>query len=129
MLNCGAFGGSRLPPRFVSASLYDMQAEKAQAMPPDSTSVSTADARSGPRLPGMFSRYKDRIEEELGRAVPDTDGADVHLLLRYHLGWVDRRGGMAISASSQGKALRPTLCMFACEALKPDCASAMPAAG
>ena len=86
-------------------------------MPPDSTSVSTAGARSGPRLPGMFFRYKDRIEEELGRAVPETTGADVHLLLRYHLGWVDRHGDSAISASSQGKALRPTLCMFACEAL------------
>ena len=88
-------------------------------MPPDSTSVSTAGARSGPRLPGMFSRYKDRIEEELGRAVPETTGSDVHLLLRYHLGWVDRHGDSAISASSQGKALRPTLCMFACEALTP----------
>ena len=86
-------------------------------MPPDSTSVSTADARSVPKLPGMFSRYKDRIEDELGRAVPETAGADVHLLLRYHLGWVDRNGDSAASASSQGKALRPTLCMFACEAL------------
>ena len=93
-------------------------------MPPDSTSVSTADARSGPRLPGMFSRYKDRIEEELGRAVPETAGADVHLLLRYHLGWADRNGESAASASSQGKALRPTLCMFACEALSPaNCVS------
>ena len=97
-------------------------------MPPDSTSVSIADARSGPQLPGMFSRYKDRIEEELGRAVPETSGADVHLLLHYHLGWVDRRGNPALSTSSQGKALRPTLCMFACEALNPDFARAMPAA-
>ena len=97
-------------------------------MPPDSNSVSTADARSGPKLPGMFSRYKDRIEEELGRAVPESDGADVHLLLRYHLGWVDRYGDTASSASSQGKALRPTLCMFACEALNPDYSRAMPAA-
>ena len=86
------------------------------------------EARSGPQLPGMFARYKDRIEEELGRAVPETAGADVHLLLRYHLGWVDRHGNPAPSASSQGKALRPTLCMFACEALNPNFARAMPAA-
>lgn len=110
-----------------------MQAEKAQAMPPDSTSATTAPSsvrhgRSVPGLPGMFSRYKDRIEEELGRAVPETAGADVHLLLRYHLGWVDRQGAAAASASSQGKALRPTLCMFACEALTRDFARAMPAA-
>ena len=98
-------------------------------MPPDSTSsASTAEARSGPQLPGMFSRYKDRIEEELGRSVPETSGADVHLLLHYHLGWVDRHGSLAASASSQGKALRPTLCMFACEALNPECARSMPAA-
>ena len=83
----------------------------------DPTSSSAVEARSGPRLPGMFSRYKDRIEGELGRAVPESDGADVHLLMRYHLGWVDRHGEPTASASSQGKALRPTLCMFACEAL------------
>ena len=94
-------------------------------MAPDSI---PAAAGPGPRLPGMFSRYKGRIEEELGRAVPETGGADVQLLLRYHLGWVDRRGVPAPSASSQGKALRPTLCMFACESLNPDCARAMPAA-
>ena len=97
-------------------------------MAADSTSSSAVEARSGPRLPGMFSRYKDRIEEELGRAVPESDGADVHLLLRYHLGWVDRHGKPMASASSQGKALRPTLCMFACESLNPDCSRAMPAA-
>ena len=119
--------------RYLHPSLYDMQAEKAQAMATDSTPVTTADARSGPRLPGMFSRYKDRIEEELGRAVPESGGPPfdrngVHLLLCYHLGWVDRHGDPAASASSQGKALRPTLCMFACEALNPDYARAMPAA-
>ena len=76
----------------------------------------------------MFARYKDRIEEELGRAVPETNGADLHLLLNYHLGWVDRHGQPSASASSQGKALRPTLCMFACEALNPGYARAMPAA-
>ena len=97
-------------------------------MPANSTSVTTAEARAGPKLPRMFSRYKARVEEELARTVPDTGAADVHLLLRYHLGWADRHGGPAVSTSSQGKALRSTLCMFACEALNSDCARAMPAA-
>lgn len=102
-------------------------------MAPDSGSLSTSEARTGPKLPGMFSRYKERVEGELGRSVPGIGeaafGVDgVHLLLRYHLGWVDRYGNPADSASSQGKALRPTLCMFACEALNPDCDRAMPAA-
>ena len=76
----------------------------------------------------MFTRYKDSIEEELARAVPETPGADVELLMRYHLGWVDRNGAPASSASSQGKALRPTLCLFACEALASSCDRALPAA-
>ena len=97
-------------------------------MAPESTHVPTAGPRSSPGLPGMFARYKDLIEGELGRSVPETDGQDLHLLLNYHLGWVDQQGNRATSASSQGKALRPTLCMFACEALNPSHARAMPAA-
>ena len=104
----------------------------------DSISVTAAEAGTAPRLPGMFARYKGRIERELARAVPgggDADGGDgaggggeVQSLLRYHLGWVDRQGRPAASAASQGKALRPTLCMFACEALNSDCDRAAPAA-
>ena len=97
-------------------------------MASESSPDSPAVARSGPHLPGMFSRYKSWIEEELGRALPPTDGADVHLLLSYHLGWVDRQGAPSSSASSQGKALRPTLCLFACEALSSSHDRALPAA-
>ena len=97
-------------------------------MAPDATSGNPAIAPSSPRLPGMFTRYKSRIEEELGRAVPETSGADIHLLLNYHLGWVDRQGAPDPSGSSQGKALRPTLCLFACEAVASACDRALPAA-
>ena len=97
-------------------------------MAPESASAHTADVRPGPRLPGMFARYRGMIEEELGRAVPETSGEDLHLLLNYHLGWVDRYGQRAASPSSQGKALRPTLCMFACEALTSPPLRAAPAA-
>ena len=97
-------------------------------MASESTTDSPAIAQSGPHLPGMFTRYKGWVEEELVRAVPGTDGGDVHLLLSYHLGWVDRKGVPASSASSQGKALRPTLCLFACEALSSSHRRAMPAA-
>ncbi len=97
-------------------------------MASDSNSGSPAVARPGPQLPGMFSRYQGWIAEELGRAVPETGGADVQLLLHYHLGWVEQHGAPAASASSQGKALRPTLCLFACEALASACDRALPAA-
>ena len=97
-------------------------------MAPESNSAHTADVRPGPRLPAMFARYKGLIEGELGRAVPDSSEEGLHLLLNYHLGWVDRFGQTAISGSSQGKALRPTLCMFACEALDSLQLRAAPAA-
>ena len=48
--------------------------------------------------------------------------------MRYHLGWVDQTGKPAESSFSQGKALRPTLCLFACEALEADPSKALPAA-
>ena len=85
-------------------------------------------ARPGPTLPSMFARYKDWVERELYRAVPETSRDDAYLLLRYHLGWTDRQGAPSESAASQGKALRPTLCLFACHALTEDYARAVPAA-
>ena len=76
----------------------------------------------------MFTRYKSRIEDELAHAVPGSSGPDVQLLLNYHLGWVDRDGVRDTTGSSQGKALRPTLCLFACEALTTDFDRALPSA-
>lgn len=94
----------------------------------NTTGKSIATVDDGPELPAMFARYKSRVEQELSRWVPDPEGADPYLLLRYHLGWVDQYGTPAAVPISQGKALRPTLCMFACEALEEDPARAMPAA-
>ncbi|MBN2549833.1 MAG: polyprenyl synthetase family protein [Anaerolineales bacterium] len=47
-------------------------------------------------------------------------------MLRYHLGWIDEHGNPLTSAS--GKALRPTLCLLACEAISGDYHQALPAA-
>ena len=82
----------------------------------------------GAKLPGMFSRYKNSVEQGLHGAVPDSEASEPYRLLRYHLGWVDRRGGKMKAPVSQGKALRPTLCLFACEALADDYSKALPAA-
>ena len=57
-----------------------------------------------------------------------TGTVGLYILLQYHLGWVDRWGNRAQSPISQGKSLRPTLCLFACEALSEDLAKALPAA-
>ena len=80
------------------------------------------------RLPEMFSRYKSSVEQELYRVVPDAGGSEAYRLLRYHLGWVDREGSDMETPLSQGKALRPTLCLFACDALADDFSKALPAA-
>ena len=76
----------------------------------------------------MFGRYKRRVEEELSRSVLSASSAGLYFLLQYHMGWLDRWGNQARSAISQGKALRPTLCLFACEALSQDFTKALPAA-
>lgn len=84
--------------------------------------------KPGPSLPAMFARYKDMVEQELSQAVPASSDTDLTTLMQYHLGWVDPTGASAATPSSQGKALRPTLCMFACEALQGDLRQALPAA-
>lgn len=82
----------------------------------------------GPALPAMFDRYREHLENALAAAVPPLDDHAVNTLLRYHLGWSDRDGVPAATPASQGKALRPTLCMFACDALQGEPRSAAPAA-
>ena len=84
--------------------------------------------KTGPELPAMFARYKGWIEEELSQSVVGTGTGGLYVLLQYHLGWVDQWGNRAQSPISQGKSLRPTLCLFVCEALSQDLARAVPAA-
>ena len=82
----------------------------------------------GAKLPAMFSRYKNSVEQELNRAVPTAEDSEAYRLLRYHLGWTDQHGSAMETLISQGKSLRPTLCLFACEALADDYSKALPAA-
>ena len=49
------------------------------------------------------------------------------LLLRYHMGWVDAQRRRRPPAAT-GKGLRPTLCLFTCEAVGGVAAKAMPVA-
>ena len=85
-------------------------------------------ADAGPALPPMFDRYREHLEAALADAVPALHRHPVNTLLRYHLGWSDHDGIPSSTPASQGKALRPTLCMFACDALQGEPAYAAPAA-
>lgn len=97
-------------------------------MSSESTRHVVANPKPGPGLPAMFARYKDLVEQELAQAVAPLCDATMPTLLRYHLGWVDRYGDPVATPASQGKALRPTLCMFACEVLAGDPQRALSAA-
>ena len=83
----------------------------------DNTGQADPRNSTAPTLPGMFARYKDRVEQQLSQAVPTSQDDDLYTLLQYHLNWVDPQGHPVADPTSQGKALRPTLCMFACDAL------------
>ena len=85
-------------------------------------------AAADPPLPGMFARYQDMVGQALGQTLPAPGNTELSTVLHYHLGGVDRYGVPAEVPTSQGKALRPTLCMFACEALGGDPLHALPAA-
>jgi len=82
-------------------------------------------------LPAAFGRYRgaldDRLRSLLGSGLPAGSHPDeLHRMLRYHLGWQDAEGRPV--RLDGGKALRPTLCLLACEAAGGDWHAALPAA-
>ena len=68
----------------------------------------------------MFTRYEEIIGKQLYNALPSFESTELTNVMRYHLGWSDRDGNLAATTTAQGKALRPTLCVFACEAMGGD---------
>lgn len=92
------------------------------------TATTVAPAAAAPALPGIFERYRSYVEQALAERVPPVAAHPVNTPLRYHLGWAGRDGTPSPTPASQGKALRPTLCIFACEALQGQPEQAAPAA-
>ena len=89
-----------------------------------------------PPLPAMFNRYRGGLEEELRASIPFPpvvwskfgQPSALYGMLQYHMGWADEQGTPMAVAASHGKALRPTLCLFACDALSNNWARALPTA-
>jgi geranylgeranyl diphosphate synthase type I len=77
-------------------------------------------------LPSLFARYRVELDEYLRPALPESSPALLHSMMRYHLGWQDEHGRSL--AEGTGKALRPTLCLWACQAMGGDWRTALPAA-
>lgn len=77
------------------------------------------------KLPEVFQRYRSEIDAEM-KSVLDGRESPLYDMMRYHLGWMDEKGNHLSNAT--GKALRPTLCLLACEAVGGAYHRALPAA-
>lgn len=77
------------------------------------------------KLPTAFTRYRSAIDGELRMALAQQR-LPLYDMMRYHLGWLDEKGNPC--QGSTGKALRPTLCLLACEAVGGEYQRALPAA-
>jgi geranylgeranyl diphosphate synthase type I len=77
-------------------------------------------------LPSLFARYRVELDEYLRSALPESSPTLLYGMMRYHLGWEDGHGRSL--AEGTGKALRPTLCLWACQAMGGDWRTALPAA-
>ena len=77
------------------------------------------------QVAALQQRYLGAVYDRLHHVVPqDADGT--YPMLRYHLGWEEADG--TPSSTSGGKALRPVLCLMACEMAGGDWHQALPAA-
>lgn len=76
-------------------------------------------------LPSIFDRYRSEVDSELRSIFVDYN-LPLYDMMRYHLGWIDEDGNHIEGAG--GKALRPTLCLLACEARGEDFHKALPSA-
>ena len=91
---------------------------------------------SSPPLPNMFARYKESLLDHLKATIPSPERTvddwhqltGLYTMVEYHMGWTDPEGLPVTVLASQGKALRPVLCLFASEALGGDWLTALPAA-
>jgi len=78
-----------------------------------------------PELPLVLSRYKDVLDLALKDAISDRR-IFLYDMLRYCMGWSDAYG--APLETKKGKGIRPSLCLFTCDALGGDIEKALPAA-
>lgn len=76
-------------------------------------------------LPDVFVRYRPLITQGLRTALAEGT-LPLYDMLRYHMGWIDEEGRPA--ESNSGKAVRPALCLFACEAVGGRATQALAAA-
>ncbi|MDA1036190.1 MAG: polyprenyl synthetase family protein [Chloroflexi bacterium] len=77
------------------------------------------------QVTALQQRFTDDIQATLRAAIAGSE-SELSPLLRYHLGW-EAKDGRA-STEGGGKALRPVLCLAACDLAGGDWRKALPAA-
>lgn len=77
------------------------------------------------RVPEVFTRYRPMVDQGL-RAALARDDSPIFDMLRYHMGWTEE-DGTPIEANT-GKAVRPSLCLFAADSVGGSWKGALPAA-
>jgi len=68
--------------------------------------------------PSILARYHADLDAFLRDTLAEGRPPLLYRMMRYHLGWEDAQGRPTEAAG--GKALRPSLCLWACEALGGD---------
>jgi geranylgeranyl diphosphate synthase type I len=76
--------------------------------------------------PSILARYHADLDAFLRDILTEGSPPLLYRMMRYHLGWEDAQGCPTEAAG--GKALRPSLCLWACEALGGHRRKALPAA-
>jgi len=76
--------------------------------------------------PSILASYQVDLDAYLRDTLAGGRPPLLHRMMRYHLGWEDAQGRPTEAAG--GKALRPSLCLWACEALGGERRQGLPAA-
>lgn len=76
-------------------------------------------------VPTLLGRHRKEVEDSLEKVLA-MGNREIETMLGYHLGWVDEHGNRTYD--NQGKGLRSSLCMFACEAVGGASADALSSA-
>jgi geranylgeranyl diphosphate synthase type I len=87
--------------------------------------VEEVEWESRDKTPAILGKHRQEVEDSMSKALL-LHNPDLYTMLQYHLGWVDEHGHP--TSSNQGKGLRSSLCMFACEAVGGLSEQALPAA-
>jgi len=78
-----------------------------------------------PSSPAVLARYRTIVADGLQESL-QISNPEILQMLRYHMGWESTEN--PIFRGAPGKAIRPTLCLFACEAVGGKLRNALPAA-